>query len=441
MTDDLDHDKLRILFVGHHDPNGESAGSQLRFEGMLRGLGRVGEIDYLRWRGRSWRCWGPLGDRPALARPTVPARLPLETYVQVASHGVPTRLKPLFRAAWGAWAAIRGPRVLPLSIARAGRPSRHLVRRAIPDPSRYDLIWFFKLESAVACRGLVASGVPSIIDLDDLMYSDTEVGPERLHPERSAPRWVRWRAPLERLVDRMARRSWARWSEWASSTADVVVLANPDELAAAGSTNAVVVPNGHLVPQPRGARTTSEHPVLLFVGVMHYFPNEDGAVHLAREILPILRDRLGTSFEIRIVGHHGRTVAALDEIECITVTGYVADLETELDRADLVVVPLRHGSGTRLKILEAFAHEIPVVSTTIGASGLGATDGVHLLIADDPATFADACVRALRDAELRRSLTSNGFDLLQTRFDWDVIATTISNLAVTTSRRAADSRR
>ncbi len=80
-------------------------------------------------------------------------------------------------------------------------------------------------------------------------------------------------------------------------------------------------------------------------------------------------------------------------------------MEDELARASVAVVPLRYGSGTRVKILESFAHRVPVVSTTVGAEGLDVEDGVHLLVADDPEEFAAATVRLLGDARLRVRLT------------------------------------
>ena len=80
------------------------------------------------------------------------------------------------------------------------------------------------------------------------------------------------------------------------------------------------------------------------------------------------------------------------------------------------MVPVRYGSGTRVKILEAFAHRIPVVSTTIGAEGLDVTDGLHLLIADDPDSFADRCERLLTDADLRRQVVDAAERLFEERY-------------------------
>jgi glycosyltransferase involved in cell wall biosynthesis len=115
----------------------------------------------------------------------------------------------------------------------------------------------------------------------------------------------------------------------------------------------------------------------------------------------------------------------------VTVVGQVPDIDVELARADLVLVPLRFGSGTRLKILEAFAHRIPVVSTDLGAEGLGAHDGTHLLLADTPAAIAEACARLLTDEQLRVQLTDNAYRLFAARFASDRVQVDIVRIATT----------
>jgi glycosyltransferase involved in cell wall biosynthesis len=120
----------------------------------------------------------------------------------------------------------------------------------------------------------------------------------------------------------------------------------------------------------------------------------------------------------------------------VTVVGQVPEIEDELARADLVVVPLRFGSGTRLKVLEAFAHRVPVVSTTLGAEGLGAEDGVHLLLADRPADLASACARLLTDTEARASLTDAAHRLFLERYTDGVVEDAVEALARRTARPA-----
>jgi glycosyltransferase involved in cell wall biosynthesis len=128
------------------------------------------------------------------------------------------------------------------------------------------------------------------------------------------------------------------------------------------------------------------------------------------------------------VGHHDDRIADLTS-EDVVLTGRVPDIEAELARADVVVVPIRFGGGTRIKILEAFAHRIPVVSTSVGCEGLEVSNGEHVLIADDPDGLADASVELLTDVDKRRSLIDAAHDLYTSRYTWDTIAPRIVELA------------
>ncbi|MCZ7547428.1 MAG: glycosyltransferase family 4 protein [Anaerolineae bacterium] len=107
--------------------------------------------------------------------------------------------------------------------------------------------------------------------------------------------------------------------------------------------------------------------------------------------------------------------------EHVHFTGYLDDIKPTLARSWACVVPVRHGSGTRLKILEAMAAGVPVVSTTKGAEGLEVTPGRDLLIADEPAAFADAVLRVLGDTDLRQSLAEAGRQIVTRRYDWSII--------------------
>jgi glycosyltransferase involved in cell wall biosynthesis len=143
---------------------------------------------------------------------------------------------------------------------------------------------------------------------------------------------------------------------------------------------------------------------VLFQGRFEYPPNMDGAQWLATAIAPHIRAAVPPA-EVRLVGRPIAGVAQLHQPGVVTVVGQVPSMEEELGRASVAVVPLRFGGGTRVKILESFAHRVPVVSTTLGAEGLDVEDGVHLLLADDPREFAAATVRLLGDPRLRTRLT------------------------------------
>jgi glycosyltransferase involved in cell wall biosynthesis len=113
-------------------------------------------------------------------------------------------------------------------------------------------------------------------------------------------------------------------------------------------------------------------------------------------------------------------VDALHDPPRVSVVGMVPEMGPELARADLAVVPVRYGSGTRLKILESFAHRIPVVSTTIGAEGLDVNHGTHLLLADDAEGFAEACERLLVDQPLRAAMVGAAERLYLDRYQSSV---------------------
>jgi glycosyltransferase involved in cell wall biosynthesis len=132
---------------------------------------------------------------------------------------------------------------------------------------------------------------------------------------------------------------------------------------------------------------------------------------------------------IRLVGHETATVTALDHPPEVTVVGRVPSMEPELARCDVVVVPIRFGSGTRLKIMEAFAHRVPVVSTSIGAEGLDAEHGVHLLIADSPAEFAAACKLVCSTPPLRRALVDAAERLYRERYATSAATARVRGLA------------
>jgi glycosyltransferase involved in cell wall biosynthesis len=171
----------------------------------------------------------------------------------------------------------------------------------------------------------------------------------------------------------------------------------------------------------------SENPVaswrIVFVGAMDYFPNSDAAVFFAHTIWPHVRSRLDGA-ELVIVGANpGQAVRALGELPGVRVTGVVPDVRPFYRGALAAVVPLRTGGGTRLKILEAMAASVPVVSTPLGAEGLDVVDGENVLLvgADDATGWADQLV-SLADSPTRRAqLTEAGLRTVQRRYDWEIL--------------------
>jgi glycosyltransferase involved in cell wall biosynthesis len=120
--------------------------------------------------------------------------------------------------------------------------------------------------------------------------------------------------------------------------------------------------------------------------------------------------------------------------ESVHFTGYLEDIRSWVGSSAVCVVPIRQGSGTRLKILEAMALGVPVVSTYKGAEGLDATDGQHLLLADDPAEFAAKTAAILQDTALRERLVVQARQLVEQRYDWRAIGQQFVELVETAAK-------
>ncbi len=169
------------------------------------------------------------------------------------------------------------------------------------------------------------------------------------------------------------------------------------------------------------ARATSRR--IVFVGAMDYFPNSDAAIFFANRIWPHVRNRLDGA-ELTIAGKSpSAAVLGLGKLPGVTVTGTVPDIRPYYQGALAAVVPLRSGGGTRLKILEAMAAGVPVISTPLGAEGLEVADGENVLLVDssDGEGWADRLV-SLADSPARRAqLTAAGLRLVQSRYDWEML--------------------
>jgi glycosyltransferase involved in cell wall biosynthesis len=161
--------------------------------------------------------------------------------------------------------------------------------------------------------------------------------------------------------------------------------------------------------------------VVVFSGNMEYHPNTSAVRFFRRDVWPRLRERW-PGLVWRLLGKNPAAVSQFTSGDArIEVIGAVEDAVLELARAKVAVVPLLAGSGTRLKILEAWAAGIPVVSTSLGAEGLPARHGDQLLLADGGVEFAEAVSRLLASKELRREVGWAGRLLLEKEFTWETV--------------------
>ena len=165
---------------------------------------------------------------------------------------------------------------------------------------------------------------------------------------------------------------------------------------------------------------------ILFTGHFGYVPNSEAAELLINQIYPKII-KVYPDSRLLLVGR-GATQFMYDAAQQnynIIVTGEVEDIRPYLAAASVMVVPLYKGGGTRFKILEAFAAGCPVVSTTKGAEGLNAENGMHLLLGDDVDSMIEAIVKLWLDRALQEKLANNAYDLVQSKYSWEAVAENI----------------
>lgn len=384
----------RVLVVGQGYPWPATSGSFLRLTTVLSALAGLGEVEFFAFvYNRNEVTCDPPGEFGLV-------RVSVSTYPEpdLSARG---RLR---------WARSS----LPLDLTRMDCVQARIDFERWRRPS-YDLVWFSKAGTFQAL-GRPRLG-PTIVDLDDLEDHKllARLAWADGYPQTPAGRLHR-RAALAQ--GRLNASRWKRVQQEMASVVGAVAVCSEVDRERMGVRNAVVVPNGYEAPAtPAGWRKVAGAPTVLLQGVLHYPPNSDAAQWLVREVAPLVRASRPET-RIRLVGDSHSLVDALHDPPRVDVTGRVPSMLPELARADVVAVPIRYGSGTRVKILEAFAHGLPVVSTSLGAEGLGLEHGRHLLLADDAAAFAAAIVRLSTDEALRAHLTVQAHALFLERYQW-----------------------
>lgn len=164
---------------------------------------------------------------------------------------------------------------------------------------------------------------------------------------------------------------------------------------------------------------TADPPRIAFLGSMDWEPNIDAVTYFCREIFPCVRAQVPAAV-FQIVGRNPHASVKQLSSDRVQVTGTVPSVTEYLRDATVVVVPLRIGGGTRLKIFEAMATGKAVISTSIGAEGLAVQNGRDLILADDAEAFAEAAIRLLGDAALRRRY-EQAAARLAAQYDWSNI--------------------
>jgi polysaccharide biosynthesis protein PslH len=244
--------------------------------------------------------------------------------------------------------------------------------------------------------------------------------------------------PLWRLV--AWRESWvmARAERYYTKLASHVLTVSEDDRRAftehVPGEKVTAIPTGVDLEYFRPGQAVRRSDMLVFTGTMDWMPNEDAILYFCSTILPLIRECVPNA-RLRVVGRNPtRKILALQERDSrLEVTGTVDDIRPYVHDAAVYVVPLRIGGGTRIKIFEAMAMGMAVVSTTIGAEGLPVEHGKNILLADTPASFAEATVTLLRQPAARHHIGDAARALVERRYGWaavtDVVDETLKRVA------------
>ena len=297
---------------------------------------------------------------------------------------------------------------IPYSIAKYCRPEVGRALRALVAKENYDVVVCdFILPAAVLPWELATPKIIFTHNVETLIWKrHTEIAKN--------PFWklITWRE--YRTMENYEKRNLSR-ADHVLTVSQVDRAFFSDLIPASKIT---VVPTGvdldYFAPTEQKERPES----LVFSGSMDWIPNEDGILFFIEEVLPLVRSKV-TGATLTIVGRNPseklRSIARQSGVE---VTGTVADIRPHVAPCAVYIVPLRVGSGTRLKIFEAMAMGKAIVSTTLGAEGLPVKHGENILLADTPEDFAARIIELIGDAAARARLGANARQLVAQRYSW-----------------------
>jgi glycosyltransferase involved in cell wall biosynthesis len=394
---------MKILVLSTWFPYPLSQGSKIRAYHLIQGLAQQHEVALLSFE-----------DVPVEADSIAHMR-------QICTRVDVVHQNPFAPAAGGKVQALRGWLSAQPSIAQSSySPDMAQQVRRIVDEWRPEAI--FALTFITAPYALAAPGarLRRVIDIDNLM---TPMLVEATGREQQ---------PLRRLRNGLAAAKFRAYERQLYRQFDLcLVTSEPDcqtaqQMLALRPEQVGLAPNGVAVGMLPNVTVTPGS--LIYNGALTYDANYDAMAYFLGDIFPRIR-AAAPEAHLTITGStRGVNLAALPADDHVTFSGYVDNIHARVAGSWACVAPLRMGGGTRLKILEAMALGTPVVSTRKGAAGLDVQDGQHLLIADDPATFAAQTVRVLHDPILRQALAAQAAQRVQERYDWAAIGRHVCEL-------------
>ncbi len=409
---------MKILLLSPYPPYPPHGGGTMRIFQIIRGLAQRHTLTCLTF-------------APDAAAER--ALAPLRDLCRVAAVRGPAPRSTLRRA----WTTFASP--FPDMALRNMSPAFRAVLNDLVAAERFDVVQAESIEMAPYLLSLSSAGRKRFAHRPRLVFD--QFNAEYVLQKRAALTDLRAALTLSNPARRGAGGVYSliQWVKLAYYERDVmqkcdvtVVVSEEDRraLERLGGTRFVVAPNGVDTTFFSRAALAREHraplsfvaPTLVFSGTLDFRPNVDALAWFVDAVLPQVRMRRP---DIRLLAVGKRPAPALQRLADqgrLVLTGEVADVRPYLTGATVYIVPMRIGGGIRLKVLEAFALEAPVVSTSLGVEGIvGLRDGVHCVLADTPERFAGAILRLLDTSTTGRALGAAARELACAGYDWATI--------------------
>jgi glycosyltransferase involved in cell wall biosynthesis len=396
----------RLLFLSHIYPSSRGTGPQLRAAALVRMLSNDYRV-HLMVLGHAEEPNGPRD----------------EVIDRICEKIIYLRILPEPGTRWNFATVIHWTVGLPTIEATTSASSDRIVQYY--QENGLDRLFVYRMEVFMFISQRLECFPVRDIDMDELPSrreaQNTELK-RRLEPELVS-RMQRTHEATLRIMEKVAFRQFQR--AYVSSAKEVEEVSRQT-----GFAGALVLPNIYPTVAGQFGRSIKERKEILFVGNLTYHPNIDAVLYFSREILPLILARRDVVFRIIGTGE-AKVLECLKSEPGVEMLGYQENLTPYYASADVVVVPIRAGAGTRMKILEAFAHGRVVVSTSKGAEGLEVTDGKDIILADDPVMFAEACVEMMDKPEVAERVCGEAKQLHRDRYSDEALLRCYRNIEAT----------
>jgi glycosyltransferase involved in cell wall biosynthesis len=321
-------------------------------------------------------------------------------------------IMPLRATRLTAWNAIKKEIDPRFHAVRGQRLSPEDRKRFFDICNDHDIVWFHTVRIPDAAERHAWRN--SILDVDDL--------PSQMYLSRAGTS----ASPLRWILDRRMVWLWRRREKLFLERFNAVcVCSDEDKSRLQGSERIHVVRNGFELKSGSAREKVASNaaPRLGFIGKLDFEPNQKGILWFTEKIWPSVKQAI-PSARLRIVGSDSDAPLTLNGAD-IDRLGWVPDVDDEIASWSAMIIPIRQGGGTRIKIAEGFARRCPVVSTSLGAYGYKVKNREEAILADTPQLFSQACIDIIAGKALRGRLTENAFKKYSTYYTWEAQADSV----------------